>query len=118
MEPFALSNNSQTLVDCLARLDTGGICSASSTGPGRGFPGGAVCGQSQAGNDSSHHGALAGSLPGDYLDPGHRTPSDPTPCDCSFSPSATGVGLVGVHTHHLYETLWGFFRTPLKMSER
>ncbi len=35
----------------------------------------------------------------------------------ALSPSATGVVLVGVRTHHLYQTLWGIFRTPLEMRE-
>src|SRR6266446_6207648 len=92
-----------------AGLDAAGVCGASSTGPGWGRPGRAVCWQSQASDDPSHDGALAGGLPGDYLDDCGRTASDTMPCDCSFSPSAAGVGLVSVHTHHLYETLWGFF---------
>src|SRR5436305_9030089 len=106
------------VVDRLACLDEASVCGASSIGGAGHSPGGAVCGQSPASHGPSHHGALAGGLSGDYLDPDHRTASDSTPCDCSFFSSATGVSLVSVHTHHLYESRWGFFRTPLKMSER
>ena len=80
--------------------------------------GAALAGLYAASHDPSHHGALAGGFPGDDLDPGNRNASDPTPCDCSFSSSATGVGPLRVHTHDLYATVWGFSRTPVKMSER
>ena len=73
-------------------------------GPARGCSGGSVCGQSQASHDPSH-GALAGGFPGDDLDSGNRTASNPTPCDCSFSSSATGVGPLRVHTHDLYANI-------------